>query len=300
MSTSSGTLSSASAIAGVLGLAATLATGVTHSQTAASGTLEEIVVTAERRVESVQKVGASISVRNGEDLLKEGKFSLASILENVPGVTGGAASGTAGTLGAGTDSPASGLVIRGIPSNVGAGGSTTSTAAAAAIYVDGVYSGVGGNYDIDRVEVLRGPQGTLYGRSATSGLVAIHTNNPDLNAVGGNATVEAGNYNLRHYTAVLNLPVLNEVLGVRIAGNRYQRDGFIDAEGGAFRSTDGKIKVLYKPNDAISLLVGAALQNNVNNSGGNVIGNSTDPKVAVPDTSPIGSVKRNSAITGPS
>jgi iron complex outermembrane receptor protein len=275
MSARPGTLSSTSVIAGLLGLASTLTAGITHAQTATTAsadTLEEIVVTAERRTEDIQKAGTSVSVRSGEDMLNQGKFSLKSILEDIPGITGGAAFATGGTGGGGTDTPASGLVIRGIPSNSGAGGSTTSTAPAAAIYVDGVYNGVGGGYDIDRVEALRGPQGTLYGRSATAGLVAIHTHNPELDAVGGSATIEAGNYNLRHYTAVLNLPILNDVLGVRVAGNRYQQDGFIDAEAGATQSTDGKVKVLYKPNDDISLLVGVAAQNNVEYSGGRAIG----------------------------
>ena len=290
-------LSSTSVIAGVFGLAATLAAGMTHAQTATDspsiGTLEEIVVTAERRVETAQKTGASVSVRSGDDLLKEGKFSLSSILEDVPGISGGAAFATGGTAGGGTDTPASGLVIRGIPSNTGAGGSSTSTASAAAIYVDGVYNGIGGGYDIDRVETLRGPQGTLYGRSATAGLVAIHTHYPELDAIGGNATVEAGNHSLQHYTAVLNLPIVTDKLGVRVAGNRYERDGYIDADGGSVRSTDGKIKVLYRPNDDISLLVGAALQDNVDHSGGRVIGTSTVPNQVVYVDIPVGEVNND-------
>ncbi|WP_244410713.1 TonB-dependent receptor [Nitrospirillum viridazoti] len=274
----------------VLGLISTFAVGTSHAQTAATAsneTLEEIIVTAERRVEGVQKTGASVSVRTGDDLLKEGKFSLGSILEDVPGITGGAALATGGTAGGGTDNPASGLVIRGIPSNIGAGGSTTSTASAAAIYVDGVYNGVGGSYDLERVEVLRGPQGTLYGRSATAGLVAIHTRDPDLQDFGGNATVETGNYSLQHYTAALNLPIVSDVLSARVSGNYYARDGYIDANGGAVRSTDGRIKLLYKPNEDFSLLVGAALSDSKDHSGGTLIGVSQFPNVVeyadVPD-----------------
>jgi iron complex outermembrane receptor protein len=172
------------AAAGTLNL--TLIAGPAHAQTSAataqvpSDSLEEIVITAERRVEDVQKTAASVSVRSGEEMATQGRYSLQSIIQDVPGITGAVLDSTATSVGGGTDMAGAGLTIRGIQSNVGVGGSATSTAPAAAIYVDGVYEGVGGNYDIDRVEVLRGPQGTLYGRSATSGLVAIHTRDPSL------------------------------------------------------------------------------------------------------------------------
>jgi iron complex outermembrane receptor protein len=229
--------------------------------------LAEVIVTAERRSEDVQKSAASISVRSGDELSDQGKYSLESILEDVPGMSGGAAATPIGTGGSGTDNQAAGLVIRGIPSNIGVGGGITSVASAAAVYVDGVYEGVGGGYDIDRVEALRGPQGTLYGRSATSGLVAIHTRDPQLNKFGGNASVEAGNYGLRHYSGAVNIP-LGETFALRVSGNKYERDGYYSEVGGSANNTDGRIKLLFEPSDTFSLLVGAAGQNNKTNSGG--------------------------------
>src|ERR1019366_2267749 len=110
--------------------------------------------------EDIQKTAVAVSVRNGGDLETEGRYSLANILEDVPGVQGGAAASVLSTAGSATDNQAAGLVIRGIGSNIGIGGGITSVASAAAIYVDGIYEGVGGDYDIDRVEALRGPQGT--------------------------------------------------------------------------------------------------------------------------------------------
>src|ERR1039457_814844 len=205
-----------------------------QAQTAAADTdkLEEVVVTAERRESDVQKTATSVSVRSGSELRDQGRYTLGQILEDVPGVTGGAA--VAPVPGAsGGDTAAPGITIRGIVSNSGAVGQVTSAAAAAAVYVDGVYEGVGGGYDIDRVEILRGPQGTLYGRSATSGLLAIHTNDPNLDRLGGDAVVEEGNYSLQHYTGVVNIPLVDNVLGVRVAGNRYERDGYFSADGGA-------------------------------------------------------------------
>jgi len=260
-------------IAALLGSALAGATSLpAHAQGSgeAAATLEEIVVTAERRTSTAQKTAASVAVRSGEELLSQGRYSLESILEDVPGVSGGAASANSGTRDAssGTDSPASGLTFRGIPSNTGVAGSHISNATSAALYVDGVYSGTGGSYDIDRVEVLRGPQGTLYGRSATSGVVAIHTRSPDLHDVDLGATVEAGNYSLRHVTGAFNVPLVEGKLALRLSGNYYDREGFIHPEGGALTNKDMRAKLLYEPNEVMSLLLGYAQQDVKQGSGG--------------------------------
>jgi len=236
----------------------------------AQGQLEEVVVTAERRSADIQKAATSVSVRSGAELRNQGRYTLRQMLEDVPGISGGAADAPVQSA-SGVDSAAPGLNIRGLKSNSGAFGSVTSVAAAAAVYVDGVYEGVGGGYDIDRVEILRGPQGTLYGRSATSGLVAIHTKDPQLDRLGGDATLELGNFNLRHYTGAVNVPVVANALGIRVSGNRYERNGYVSADGGALASTDAKVKILYKPNDDVSLLLGFALQNNDTHNGGTTI-----------------------------
>ena len=146
------------------------------------------------------------------------------------------------------------------------GPSGISSAPGAAVYVDGVYEGIGSGYDIDRVEVLRGPQGTLYGRSATTGVVAFHTRNPNLDAYGGNAEVEVGNYDLQHYSAAVNLPLSNALWRCVWSGDYHdQGDGYYGEAGGGWRegwakTTDGRAKLLWTPNDAFSLLVGFAYE----------------------------------------
>lgn len=225
--------------------------------------LEEVVVTAERRESDAQKTAASLTVRTGEDLLEQGKFSLQQILEDVPGV----ADARAATRAVGSDQAGNSIVIRGVQSNTQPSGTQISSSSATAVYVDDIYEGVGGNYDLARVEVLRGPQGTLYGRSATSGVVAIHTRNPELGRWGGNAAVEAGDYSLQHYTGALNVP-LGEVWALRVAGNEYERDGYDSKEGGSVEVSEGRTKLLFKPNDSFSALLGFALQNNERHSGG--------------------------------
>jgi len=230
--------------------------------------IREIIVTAERRFNTAQKTAAAISVRPGDLMLLEGRYELKNILEDVPGITGGALGSTNTSLAGGTDNPATGLVIRGIQSNSGVGGSATSTSSAAAIYVDDVYNGVGGGYDIAQVEVLRGPQGTLYGRSATAGVVAIHTNDPNTTKIGVDATAEVGNYNLRHFVGEVNLPVVTDKLALRVSGNYFARDGYYATVGDARQSTDFKAKLLWTPTDNFSALLGYAQEFNVTHTGG--------------------------------
>jgi iron complex outermembrane receptor protein len=237
-----------------------------HAQGAAAGAqLDEVVVTAEHRTADVQNTASSIAVISGEDLKAQGKYSLMQMLADVPGLD--PLTRTPGVQ-SGSDQSGSDITIRGIVSNAGGRAGNPSTAAAAAVYVDGVFEGIGGGYDIDRVEVLRGPQGTLYGRSATSGLVAIHTANPKLDTLEGNAGIEYGSYSLKHYNAALSVPLIDDKLAVRVSGNRYQRDGYDHELGGSIASTDARVKVLFQPFQGFSLLLGAALQNNVTNSGG--------------------------------
>ncbi|EIZ77200.1 putative outer membrane salicin receptor [Novosphingobium sp. Rr 2-17] len=223
---------------------------------------------AERFTSTEQKTAIAITTRDGDDLTRQGRYSLSSILENVPGVTGGAAENANGAITGGTDNPAAGLTIRGIQSNVGTGGSVTSTSSSAAIYVDGVYNGIGSTYDISQVEVLRGPQGTLYGRSATSGVVVINTRNPDLNHYGADGLVNVGSYDMVQASAAVNIPIIDDKLAVRISGNHYERDGYDAALGGRVQTDDARIKLLYKPTETFSALLGAALQYNKVNSGG--------------------------------
>jgi iron complex outermembrane receptor protein len=253
-------------------------------------TLQEVVVTVQRRSEDLQRAAAAVSVRTGKELVTEGKVEIGQILEDVPGIQSNAnlttPSGTPNSP-AGTDSPAAGLTIRGIPSNGGVAGSVMSVATSSAIYVDGIYNGLGSTYDIDRVEVLRGPQGTLYGRSATTGVVAINTANPNLHRLGGSVTIEEGNYDLQHYDGAVNIPLIDDKLAVRISGNRNSRDGYDSADGGAQLNADARVKVLYQPTDDISALVGYASEDNVVHTGGVTL-SLISPNTATAAPAPIG------------
>jgi outer membrane receptor protein involved in Fe transport len=240
-----------------------------NSRDTASSTLEEVIVTAERRTGDVQKTAASVSVRTGEELAAQGRYTTRQILEDVPGIS--AVENASVNVGTG-DVQGNNITIRGIAPGASASGGPQglSAAAGAAVYVDGVYEGVGSGYDIDRVEVLRGPQGTLYGRSATTGVVAFHTRNPSMDGFSGNAGVEVGNYDLKHVTAGVNIPLATG-LAARVSGDFHdQGKGYYDiASRGISKRTNGRAKLLWQPSDALSLLVGVAYEKRQDSSGGN-------------------------------
>ncbi len=234
-----------------------------------SSVLEEVIVTAEHRKSDLQSTAASVSVRSGDELTAQGRYTTRQILQDIPGVV--AVDNNSVNIGS-SDMQGNNITIRGITpgSSASAGPSGISPAPGTAVYVDGVYEGVGDGYDIDRVEVLRGPQGTLYGRSATTGVVAFHTRNPTFDSYGGDAEVEAGNYDLRHYSAAVNLP-LDNVFAVRLAGDyRDQGESYYGEAGqGMGKTTNGRAKLLWAPTDAFSLLVGTAYGRDEAFSGGN-------------------------------
>src|ERR1035441_451987 len=245
-------------LAAAITLKVALSAGQAHAQAATAEPakdtgLEEIVITAERRSIDIQRIPISVSVRTGDELKEQGRYTTVQILEDIPGVT--AVSNSSQNTGS-ADVQGNNITIRGITAGTSAGGgpSPLSATPATAVYVDGVYEGVGSNYDIDRVEVLRGPQGTLYGRSATAGVLAFHTRNPNLQSFEGNAAVEVGDYDLQHYTAAVNLPVAS-TLAVRLAGDyRDQDEGYYgEATHGKGQTTDGRAKVLWKPADTLSV-----------------------------------------------
>ena len=237
------------------------------SEGSQSTVLEEIIVTSERRSVDVQKLPASVSVRTGEDLAEQGRYTTVEILQDIPGLTAIANTSVNSENVGSSDVQGNNISIRGI--TPGAANAQISATPATAVYVDGVYEGMGGNYDIERVEVLRGPQGTLYGRSATAGVVAFHTRDPILGSYNGDAAVEFGNYDLKHESAAVNLPV-GDTLAVRIAGDyRDQGDGYFNEAGRGMGNTlSGRVKVLWKPSDDFSLLVGAADERDEADSGG--------------------------------
>jgi len=175
----------------------------------------EIIVTAMKRSESALKVPAAIQVLGGNDLRSVGVNSVSDLQNLVTGVTIGAG-------GFGTN-----VSIRGVTST----DETSKGELGIAFNIDGAFIGRGQEqgvafFDIDRVEVLKGPQGTLYGRSSTGGAINVITKAPEIGTFGGYVKLEYGNYNTKRAEAALNIPV-SDTLAFRVAANSNDRDGFL-------------------------------------------------------------------------
>ncbi|MFT3907528.1 MAG: TonB-dependent receptor [Steroidobacteraceae bacterium] len=203
--------------------------------------LEEIIVTAEKRPQDAQKTAISITTISGEEIRERGDNQLSTVLQNVP------------SLSIQTTSQGGNIYIRGVGTN----GDSNSVDPTVATSIDGVYSArseriSAAMYDISRVEVLRGPQGTIYGRNADGGAVNVVSNGPQIGNDDGRVNLQVGNYNLRHIDAAQNLSLTDD-LAIRVAGVREKRDGYFSNGGQASDVTGGRLKVLYKPLEAWTL-----------------------------------------------
>lgn len=199
-----------------LAIAAVLTTAALPATAQESFMLEEIVVTAQKRAESVDDVPITINAFSANGIRDLGVQNMNDLGSFIPGVE----------TNVGDVSQAS-FSIRGISTNDFGSGSDP----AVAVYVDGVYTGHGGSAlfnfnDIDRVEVLKGPQGTLFGRNSAAGAISIITKAPSQDAE-GYADVQMGNYSKQKLSLGYNTG-LTDTLAVRVSGYVNQRDGYID------------------------------------------------------------------------
>ncbi|WP_395396177.1 TonB-dependent receptor (plasmid) [Novosphingobium sp. BL-8A] len=210
-----------------------------------SDTIPEIIVTAERKQESAQRTALAVSVLSGADIAKTGIQTADKLLQQVPSVQVQP-----------SVSPTTGLnvAIRGL------GTDGDNKPGATSIYLDGVLTTTMGAelYDISRVEVLRGPQGTLYGGIATGGAVNIITNNPSFDRDSGSVSIEAGNYGLVHATGVINTPA-SDTLALRAAVNFTRRNTFSDSDTTFLSEVNARLKLFYKPNADLSILLAGEL-----------------------------------------
>jgi len=220
-----------------------------EAQSAASdnGGISEIIVTAQRKEESLQKAALAIDAVSGDDLAQRGIASATDITKAVPAISLPSPGGNI-----------SSIFIRGV------GNVTTSSYNDPAVTpsYDGVVLGRGAGvfgaafYDLARVEVLKGPQGILYGRNATGGAVNIIPNRPVIGRNGAGFNVSAGNYDAVDADAYVNLGV-SDISALRLGAayavrDGYNRDGTDDLRRGSLRA-----QFLIEPSSDLSLRIGA-------------------------------------------
>ena len=180
--------------------------------------VEEVVVTAQKRAEDVQTVPIAISAFSQEDLKAHQIDQFKDLQFNAPNTTY-----SAGNFG-GADFQIRGIGITAVGYDSESGVAINQND----VFLANPQITEGSFYDLSNLEVLAGPQTTLYGRGATGGAVNVNFAKPDLENFGGNIIASYGNYNAMTATAVLNMPIITDELGIRLAGNWYKRDGFVE------------------------------------------------------------------------
>jgi iron complex outermembrane recepter protein len=291
--TNRGSMAMAGILVGALGLSGVARSAEAGPESASSGALEEVVVTAEKRESTVQKTPISITALSGADLQAQGVSSLLSVAQQVPGVS-------FKTSGPGQTE----FVIRGLTSTGGesptVGFYLDETALTPPAMAQNGKVVVDPNlFDLNRVEILRGPQGTLYGAGSMGGTIKLVTNAPDPKQIaasvqGIGSGTQGGGFNHTE-NAMLNLPLLQEVAALRLVVTDKHIQGWIDrdvvepfpieiesppANSGVFhrgnvgaapvvkRVTEsntenlkgGRARLLVKPLDALTVTVGALYQ----------------------------------------
>lgn len=233
-----------------------------------AGTLEEVVVTAQKRAQSLQDVPVTVQALTEDGLAEAGIGDSLDLQIVTPGFV------------VNNTGPAQQMYLRGIGNRLALAGLDPSVA----IYMDDQYIGVAqaGQFefaDIERIEVLKGPQGTLYGRNASAGAIRVVTKGVE-DEFGGKIDGTLGNFNQRKLSGTVNVPITDN-FGVRLSALVSQRDGYADNIGpeGLREIDDGdfrayKLKARWDATDSITanLTVATTKQDDTNGYDNIVLG----------------------------
>lgn len=237
-------------VAGVLAMAAASTWAQSSPPADGSRQLEEVIVTARKYQENIQETPVSVSAFNAATLERLGMTSMTDIALRTPGLA-------YGNFG---DSKLSPTSLRGVVSSAGSAGQDP----AVGVYVDEVFIGQGADapldlYDIDRVEVLRGPQGTLYGRNTIGGVISLTTKRPT-DELEASTELTYGNYDHVRVGGSLSGPLVAGLLKGKISAVYDDRDGtdtnvwlHIPVNDKHHWTTRGQL--LFTPSDSTELLV---------------------------------------------
>lgn len=211
-----------------------------------SRAIDEIIVTAEKRAESVQDIGLSITALDADGMAKYGIVDVSRIGFAVAGLTYATA---------GNDAK---FNLRGANST----NTFADNGSIVGAYVDGVYKAHASQqtrafFDVERLEFLKGPQGTLYGRNTFAGALNLHTNKPDTDGVAGSITTSFERYDTLRTEGFVNLPV-NDTSAVRVAAYYENGQGYLKnnagPNGAAPDSLGVRLSALIAPSDNLDFL----------------------------------------------
>jgi len=272
----------ATMLAGISTMAIITAGSAFAQETAGSGT-EEIIVTAQRRSERLQDVPVAIIAQTGAKLEQAAIVSLRDMTSLAPGVS---------FAGSGNNTAPS---IRGVFSAQSDPGNDGNVA----IYMDGVYMAtqLGNNVtlpDIERIEVLKGPQGTLFGRNAAGGAIRMFTVAPNMNEIKGQLTVGYASYNEFVAKGFVTGPIIEGRLAASASASHTHSDGysynlFLNKGNGGTESNTARLKLLFTPTDTLSFEAFGSYNYNKDNNimsytplGGSTISRVLYPGVLIP------------------
>jgi iron complex outermembrane recepter protein len=213
--------------------------------------LEEIIVTAQKKAQSLQDVPISVSALSANDVAGLRLNNASDISAQIPNLQISTAYGDVQPI----------FSIRGVSMSDYSPNQTSPIG----VYVDEVY--IGAPYlqgltlfDTERAEVLRGPQGTLYGKNATGGAINIITKTPSYDETLGSLSLTAGNYSQKKIDAAVETPLITDTLAVRAALTRHQADEYYSnhaANAADLSGTDyyaGRLTFSYQANDDLELI----------------------------------------------
>ncbi len=227
---------------------AALSTGAAHAQDS-TATVEEIVVTAQKRSENLPDVPVALTAITGQALANQGVNNVVALNNLAPGLRVSSGDAAANPK----------IFIRG----VGLSDFNPNSSSGVGVYVDGVYIGsplaqMAGFFDLAQVEVLRGPQGTLYGRNTNGGAINVTTKRPTQTFT-ADVAAEYATYNAVNLTAAVGGPIVEDKLAFRVAGQYVADDGFTynRVTGNDVNATDywaGRAQLLFTPTEDFEVL----------------------------------------------
>jgi iron complex outermembrane receptor protein len=227
----------------LIGVAAASASGqnVVPSTDSADSGLEEIVVTAQRREDTLQRTPLAIEALSAADLTLQGITDVRDLAASVPSLH---------------------IAELGLFSNVyinGVGGGVSNLYGSPAVSysIDGVFidqaqAPSSALYDLQRLEIVKGPQGTLYGRNATAGALNVIPNKPSFTEEEGSVGVQYGNYHDTEFSGMMNIP-LSSTLATRFAFKTVRHDGYLTNGDNDEDSQAGRAQILWQATDALTL-----------------------------------------------